>query len=769
MQAIRTVMEQIEKKHRKFLLVMATGTGKTRTAIALVEALMKAGWLKRVLFLVDRIALRNQAREAFQEHTPNLSTWPNEGEKEFVTNRRVYISTYPSMLNVIENKSNTLSPHFFDLIIVDESHRSIYNVYQNILNYFNAIVLGLTATPTDAIDHNTFDIFECEDGLPTFAYAYEDAVNNRPPFLSDFQVLKVSTKFQEKGIHQGSISLDDQKRLIAQGIEPEEINFEGSDLERKVSNAGTNTLIVREFMEECIKDSTGVLPGKSIFFCMTKKHARRIEDIFDKLYPEHAGVLARVIVSDDPRVYGREGLLEQFKKQDMPRVAISVDMLDTGIDIPELVNLAFAKPVFSYTKFWQMIGRGTRLLNPRKMKSWCLIKDNFLIIDYWDNFEYFKLNPKGKEVKSQVALPVKLFKFRVSKLQLAKEKNESALVEKTIRELKAMLELLPEKSVVVLEAKSDLVRTQEAGFWDILRPEHFQFLEKTIAPVLRAVSGVDFEATRFEKDVVEASVALLRTDQKELDRLAEVVCAQISELPLSIYLVEKEEELIRQALTPHFWATLTEEKLDSLIEKLAPLMRFRQSLLPPEEEAQLNLKDLLYHKSTVEFGPEREMVSISRYKELVEKTVRQMATSNLVMQKLKQGEDLTEQEIKILADELSQRDPYVTEPLLQKVYDNRKAKFIQFIRYILGLEELQTFTEVVTAIFDDFLHQHTDLSSKQIQFLEILKSFLIDKGKVAKKDLVSAPFTQLHPDGILGIFPAQTIEEIISLTEKIVA
>ncbi len=225
MLAIRSVMEAIERKRRKFLLVMATGTGKTRTCIALTDALMRAGWAERTLFLVDRIALREQALDAFKEHLPNEPRCPHLGEKSISPDRRIYVSTYPTMLNVIRDEANRLSPHFFDLIIVDESHRSIYNTYQEILNYFDAVTLGLTATPTDAIDHNTFGLFECEEGMPTFAYSYEEAVNHVPPYLCHFSVMKIVTKFQDEGISKRTISLEDQKKLILEGKEIEEINY----------------------------------------------------------------------------------------------------------------------------------------------------------------------------------------------------------------------------------------------------------------------------------------------------------------------------------------------------------------------------------------------------------------------------------------------------------------------------------------------------------------------------------------------------------------
>ena len=406
--AIRSILEGIEKKRRKFLLVMATGTGKTRTCVSLIDVLMRTNHVLKVLFLVDRIALRDQALDAFKEHLPNAPVWPKrEGssvESEFTTDRRVYVTTYPSLLNEIESNTCIFSPYFFDLVVADESHRSIYNVYKNIFDYFNVIQLGLTATPTGQIDHNTFKLFDCEDQLPSFNYSYEEAVNNKPPYLCDSEVLKISSRFMIEGISQRTITPEDAKRLLAEGKDPDSINYEGSDLEKRVTNKGTNALIVREFMEECIKSPDGVLPGKTIIFAISKKHASRLVETFDRLYPEYKGRIAEVMISGIKGVYGKGGLLDKFRNYDMPRIAVSVDMLDTGIDVLEIVNLVFAKPVFSYTKFWQMIGRGTWVLNQSALKPWCLEKDKFLIVDMWENFEYFKETPKGRELKSTISL-----------------------------------------------------------------------------------------------------------------------------------------------------------------------------------------------------------------------------------------------------------------------------------------------------------------------------------------------------------------------------
>lgn len=767
-QSIRAVMEAIEKRKRKFLLVMATGTGKTRTCIALVDALMRAGWAERVLFLVDRIALRDQTLEAFKEHLPNEPRWPKQGEKEIATDRRIYVSTYPTMLNVIRHEEKSLSPHFFDLIVVDESHRSIYNTYQEILDYFNTITLGLTATPTDVIDHNTFQLFECEDGVPTFAYSYEEAVNHIPPFLSNFQVMKVKTKFQDEGINKRTITLEDQQKLMLEGKEIEEINYEGTEIEKKVINRGTNALIVREFMEESIKDANGVLPGKTIFFCISKAHARRVEEIFDSLYPEYKGELAKVLVSEDPRVYGKGGLLDQFVHNDMPRIAISVDMLDTGIDVRELVNLVFAKPVYSYTKFWQMIGRGTRLLEPEKIKPWCTQKDNFLILDCWDNFEYFKINPKGKEPKAQIPLPVRLFGVRLEKIQEARAQSNSEIVNKEVRKIRKQVEALPKNSVVIMEAKHELQRLEDENFWNNLTSDKMQFLEAVVKPLLRTVSDVDFKAMRFEKDIVEVSLAHLAGETEKFETLKESIIEEIGELPLSINIVAREQELIRQAQSNHFWSTINEEKFEELIEKLSPLMKFREAVIPLAP-AKFNLKDVVASKEFVEFGPQHEALSVAKYRELVEKKISELVSSSPILQKLKQGQEITTDEAEQLAEELHHEHPHITIDLLRKVYNHRKAALVQFIKHILGITPLETFAETVTKAFDDFIVKHSYLTSRQLQFLDLLKNFVLEKGDVSKRNLIESPFTMLHPDGIRGIFNQKEIDEILSLTEQVLA
>lgn len=764
--AIRSVMEAIEKRKNKFLLVMATGTGKTRTVIALVDALMRAGWCERVLFLVDRIALQHQTLDAFKENLPNEPRWPNAEERKITSDRRIYVSTYPTMLNIIRDEQEALSPHFFDLVVVDESHRSIYNTYKEILDYFNTLTLGLTATPTDIIDHNTFQIFSCEDGLPTFAYSYEEAVNNN--YLCDFSVLAFKTKFQEQGLNKRTISLEDQLKLVHEGKDIEEIDFEGTDLEKTVVNQGTNSLIVREFMENSIKDSNGVLPGKTIFFCMSIAHARRMEEIFDNLYPEYHGEIAKVLVSQDSRVHGKGGLLDQFTNNDMPRVAISVDMLDTGIDVREVVNLVFAKPVYSYTKFWQMIGRGTRLLEPEKMKPWCLEKTSFQIFDFWDNVAYFKVNPKGKALSPQIPLPVRLFGLRLDKIEKAKELNRVDIVTSESSKVRKLINLLPKHSITVLDAQTSVKEVSEDNFWNQLTSYKMDLLRNQIKPLMRSVANVDFKAMRFEKDILEVSIAHLLQEKEKFDVLQQSIVEEIHALPLEVNTVAKEEELIRKSQTNQFWSTISEEKFDLLVDKLAPLMSYIDSRRGGGQSS-FNLKDAISRREIIEFGPEHESVSITRYKEMVEQKIIELTNRNPILQKLLHGKSITDKEAEQLGEELYNEHPHITIDLLRKVYQHQKAQLIQFIKHILGIEPLESFPQTVAKSFEAFIAAHTYLNTQQLEFLQLLKLFLIEKGAIEKKDLINAPFTRIHPDGIRGVFSRQEVEDIIVFIEKMAA
>ena len=769
--AIRTILEAVETKRRRLLLVMATGTGKTRVAAALMDVLLRARWAKRILFLVDRIPLLEQARDTFKEHLPSEPLWPMPREKRFVREgRRLYVCTYPTMLNLIQGGTTPatyLSPFFFDLVIADESHRSIYDVYRSVMDYFCATKIGLTATPRDHIDHDTFKLFDCDQRDPTFAYSYEEAVAHVPPYLCDFEVLKVRSKFQLEGIKGGTLPQAIQKKLVAEGKDVESIDFEGTDLERKVTNAGTNALIVREFMEECIKDPSGTLPGKTIIFAISKAHARRLQALFDAMYPEHAGKLARVLVSEDSRVYGKGGLLDQFRTRDMPRVAISVDLMDTGVDVREVVNLVFAKPVYSYVKFWQMIGRGTRVLDPTLLRPWCPEKDKFLIIDCWGNFDFFKMKPKGREPGTQVPLPVRLFLARLDHYEASVSARRGDISERVISDMRSDIASLPANNVVVCDCRAELEVVSDDPWWAHLTTERIGYLRSVIAPMMRVRSDTDFKAMRFEMEVVELGTALLTDNTEAFAAIRESLMQQVEELPLTVNIVARERLLIEAVLYGDWWKAPTDEKLRTLSSRLAPLMKYRQIDRP--KIVKLDIEDLVAVRETIEFGPGHERMTSSAYRERVEARVRALVTENPVLGKIQAGTPITAAELRKLAAVLARENPEITEEHLRRAYDHRTAHFIQFIRHILGLERLESWPATVSRAFTEFIAAHTTLTAIQIQFLRTLETYVLQTGKVEKKALVEAPFTRVHPKGIRGVFTATEIEEVLRFAQRLVA
>ena len=759
LEAIRRVIENYSQNKRDALLVMATGTGKTRTTIAITDILMRANWVKRVLFLADRNALIRQAKSAFTEHLPNSPRhWIQHGK--FPVDKRVYFSTYPSMLTLYHK----ISHGFFDLIICDESHRSIYNRYKEILDHFYAYKLGLTATPVDYIDRNTFHLFGVQVGLPSFNFSYKDAINNKPPYLVPYQVLSIQSRFQMEGIKAGQLPVSVQKKLVAEGKDLEEINFEGTDLEKKVTNSGTNELIVSEFMKECIKDENGVIPGKSIIFAISHKHALRLEQAFNTLFPQYKGQLARVIDSHDPRASTEGGLLDQFKDSENPlKVAISVDMLDTGIDVPEIVNLVFAKPVFSRAKFWQMIGRGTRLCS--NLFGSGKDKKNFLIIDHWNNFSYFEMHPEGKEPSSSQSVPEQLFQAKLDKVTAILSHSLEHLKEQAIQSLKQDIDALPVDSVPVKERAQQIAQVKEKVFWKSFNQDSVDFLQRYICPLMRIRLARDFNSLRFDIDILESQIALIDKDEAKVEKNKEKIQRKVSELPLTLNQVKAKGSIITKVKSQQFWNQLSEDSLEELRVELRNIMQYRS--LPGSEMEKLDLEDITLIKQNIEFGPEMEQNSVTEYRAKLETKIQLLLSENEALQRLKKGEEIDDVDIENLAYILQSEDPYITLDNLRKVYDNKKANFIDFIKHVLGLQTLQPRTEIIAESFNQFIKAHSDFNSDQIRFLQILKTFMTERGQTTRETLVSPPFTHLHPDGIRGLFKSAQIEEILSFVGEI--
>lgn len=425
-EAIRAICANMEEGHRRSLLVMATGTGKTRTAAGLVDVLTRANWASNVLFLADRVALVSQAKAAFQEYLPNLSLCNLCSTKDRMENSsaRMVFSTYPSILNAIDTVKmgdgrRIFTPAHFDLIIVDEAHRSIFKKYRAIFDYFDAQVLGLTATPKDEVDRNTYDFFEVERGVPTYVYEYDTAVK-QDHYLVPYYNIEVATKFLDEGISYDDLTEEDQERLDddweeAYGEDVAAPEFmPSSALNSWVFNEKTVDTVLQDLMENGAKVAGGERLGKTIIFAKNKKHAQFVVDRFNALYPKRGGFARRVVHGDD---YS-DTIIEDFKFKEMPVIAVSVDKMDTGIDVPQVLNLVFFKQVHSKTKFWQMIGRGTRLC-PDLMVTDCLDgeylgKRRFFIFDYCGNFEFFRQGKDVAEGKNPESLSERVFKRKVA-------------------------------------------------------------------------------------------------------------------------------------------------------------------------------------------------------------------------------------------------------------------------------------------------------------------------------------------------------------------
>jgi len=480
MEAAARVMENYgTDRKRKSLVVMATGTGKTRLSIAIVDMLMRAGWARKVLFLADRISLVNQAKRAFKTHLPNTTVASLLDDKE--GDARVVFSTYPTMLNCIDgtkkDQTELFSAGHFDLIIIDEAHRSVYQKYGAIFDYFDSLLLGLTATPRGEVDRNTYKLFELDDHQPTYSYELEQAVSDG--FLVPPRAISVPLKFQRDGIKYDELSPEEQEEYELQeefydkesGELIEEIG--SSALNKWLFNKDTVNKVLAHLMENGIKVEGGDKIGKTIVFAKNSKHADFIVEQFDKNYPHLAGKYCRKV---DYSVKYAQSLIDDFSiKNKDPQITVSVDMLDTGIDVPEVVNLVFFKIVRSKTKFWQMIGRGTRLCPDLFLPG--EDKKEFLVFDYCQNFEFFNANPDGYESKAQESVKQKIFKRRLELAVALDERNEEQELSTTLKDqMHDVVNAMNIDNFIVRKQRKDVENFADRKNWDALGKDDIDIL-----------------------------------------------------------------------------------------------------------------------------------------------------------------------------------------------------------------------------------------------------------------------------------------------------
>lgn len=585
-EAIRAVCEQIDLGFRKHLLVMATGTGKTRTASSLTDVLSRGKYVTNILFLADRTALVKQAKDDFKNYLPDMSLC-NLCTNKDDRNARIVFSTYPTILNAIDDTKSKdgvrlFTPAHFDLIIIDESHRSIFKKYRAIFEYFDAIMVGLTATPKTDVDRNTYDFFEMEHGVPTYAYDYETAVY-QDHVLVPYYNYEVQTKFMDEGIDYGKLSPEDKERyeedFIEDGFMPEFIP--SAELNKFIFNELTVDTVLQDLMDRGIHVAGGDRIGKTIIFAQNKRHAEFILERFNKLYPKYKGTFAQRVICDDTYA---QTIIDDFKIADKPPyIAVSVDMMDTGIDVPECVNLVFFKKVRSKAKFWQMIGRGTRLCKDLtcidQIDGEYTDKRRFLIFDYCGNFEFFREHKEGFESKETKTLSENIFGKQVKLISLL---QESAFSDDAYQKWRATLVSTCQSQVKDLNMELVSVKLQlqfvekykkEKAFDSLGEGDKGELLQH-IAPIVR-LNDEDELAKRFDNfmyGLILASMEQMPAFKYAKKQLCDI--ATLLERKVSIPQVKEKMPIIQEINTDEFWVANDILLFEKVREELRELMKF---------------------------------------------------------------------------------------------------------------------------------------------------------------------------------------------------
>lgn len=763
-EAIRAVCDNLTEGFRKNLLVMATGTGKTRTAASLTDVLSRGGYVTNVLFLADRTALVKQARDAFREYLPHMSLCNLCSGKDD-KNARIVFSTYPTMLNSIDNVKTKngiplFTPAHFDLIIIDESHRSIFKKYKAIFEYFDAILVGLTATPKMEVDRNTYSFFGIQDGVPTYAYDYETAVY-QDHVLVPYYTYKVKTEFLEKGIRYEDLSKEDRERyeedFAEDGVIPEEIG--SAQLNKFVFNESTVDTVIQDLMERGIKVAGGDRIGKTIIFAQNRRHAQFIVERIDKLYPKYNGLLsARVICTDS---YA-QSVIDEFKRPDqMPDIAVSVDMMDTGIDVPECVNLVFFKKVRSKTKFWQMIGRGTRLAPDLTcvdaLDGEYTGKRRFLIFDYCGNFDFFSEKPNGIEGGETRTLSENLFCKKVEMAALlqepAYEKAEyQELRRELVEECRERVTELNDSLVSVYLQRRTVEKFRQAGAFDRINEEKKNELIKTIAPLI-TFEETDEDAKRFDVFMyglmitVENSMSQSAAGLQRLRLMA-------SELKRkdNIPAVAEKLPVIEEVITEEFLTSGDLLRFERARRGLRYLIRFLDPIDPKSPKYTRLSDPVIASEEGAQLAPAYDFED---YQAKVNRYVREHEDT-LAIHKLKHNLPLSEGDYneleRILTSELGSREDYVRE------YGD--TPFGLLVRRIAKLDH-----EAAMEAFSQFINDES-LNQRQIAFINKIIQHIERNGYMENlSDLQKPPFDK--PVSFVKMFDAKTRAELTKTIKSI--
>ncbi len=763
-EAIRAVCEHIEEGFRKALLVMATGTGKTRTASSLTDVLSRGGYITNILFLADRTALVSQAKDDFKNYLPDMSLCNLCSNKDD-RNARIVFSTYPTILNAIDNTKTKdgiplFSPAHFDLIITDESHRSIFKKYRAIFDYFDAIMVGLTATPKTDVDRNTYDFFEVENGVPTYAYDYETAVN-KDHFLVPYYNYEVKTKFLEEGITYDDLSEVDKERyeddFAEDGYVPDFIP--SAQLNKFVFNEKTVDTVLQDLMERGIKVEGGDRLGKSIIFAQNKDHAEYIVQRFNKLYPKYNGRFAYRVTCDDSYA---QTVIEDFKHKDMPVIAVSVDMMDTGIDVPECVNLVFFKKVRSKTKFWQMIGRGTRLCKGLScidgIDNEYTDKCRFLIFDYCGNFEYFREHTNDYDTGETKSLTENIF---CKQVRLIFNLQESAFSAQEYQEFRA--ELVNACYIGICSLSDDLVsvRLQKQYVEKFRHKDSFNSLSemdkyeltKFIAPLITS-TDTDEYAKRFDNFMygfMLANIEQLPTMKYMKGQL--VLTAELLEKKAAIPQIQHNITLIKDIQTDDFWDNMSILTMEMIRKELRDLMQFLRGGDNPKPKIFTNLDDPVI--SSAEGQTLGAAYDFADYRKKVNRYIEEHK-EDPVIYKLNHNEPLLKADYeeleRILTQELGDSDDYKRE------YGD--TPFGLLVRKIAKLDHDSAMSAFSAFINDESLNQ------KQIEFILKIINHIENNGYIEDvKILMKPPFDK--PYSFIKMFDPKTRTAILQTIESI--
>ena len=766
--AIRKIGEAFEcDNERKALIVMATGAGKTRVVIALCELLIRCNWAKRVLFLADRVALVNQAVNAFKKHLPDSSPVNLVTEKD--KEGRVYVSTYPTMMRLIDEASDgqrRFGIGHYDLVIIDEAHRSVYQKYRAIFDYYDSLLVGLTATPKDEIDFNTYGLFELERGVPTDAYSLEEAVSDG--FLVPPRAVSVPLKFQRDGIKYDDLSDDEKEAWDAaewteEGDVPDRVEAEA--VNKWLFNEDTVDKVLKHLMTRGQKVAGGDRLGKTIIFAKNQKHAEFIAERFDINYPHLKGSFARVIHCGLPYA---QSLIDDFSQSaKAPHIAISVDMLDTGIDVPEVVNLVFFKLVRSKTKFWQMLGRGTRLcpelFGPNQDKEF------FYVFDYCQNLEFFSQNPETTEGSLGASIGKRLFTSRLELIAAVdKQLGEELKMHEgpgSLDDLRHETATLLREEVAAMNLENFIVRPQRRlveryaapEAWTALTNEALGELAQQVAGLPSEIETDDEEAKRFDLLMLNLQLAQLRSEPGFV-RLRDQVkaIAGLLEEKASIPMVQMQMALIQDIQTEEWWQDVTVPMLDQARKRLRLLVK----LIEKQERKPIytNFEDEMGEETLFDLPGFTAPDSYERFRAKARQFLK-AHEDHIAIHKLRANEPLT-------AMDLAELERMLAESGIGTSGDVEKAKAEShglglFVRSLVGLDR-----EAARGALAAFIAGKA-LRANQIEFLNLVTDQLTEHGCMDAAALYSTPYTDFSPTGVDGVFTSPQVDELISVLDDI--